>query len=125
MSTPQNDEECSIACNFGAIAPEDRLAHATKAEEVFQAVLEIKELADGYAFRLPLENRMLFKVTEWIAKERLCCPFFRFNLSLGQEFWLEILGDAEVKEYIGAIMVKPLQETGNLPNKEEWIAAHS
>lgn len=125
MSNPQNHEECSIACNFGAIAPDERLPHASTAESVFHSVEEIKELADGYSFRLPLENTMLFSVTEWMSKERLCCPFFSFRLELGQELWLSILGNEEVKSYIGEIIVKPLQEKGQLPDKEAWIAKHS
>lgn len=125
MSNPQNNEECSIACNFGAIAPDERLPHATIAETVFHSVIAIKELADGYRFRLPLENPMLFSVTEWISKERLCCPFFAFRLDIGQELWLSILGNEEVKAYIAAIIVKPLAENAKLPDKEAWIAAHS
>jgi hypothetical protein len=124
MQNPQNDD-CDIACNFGAIAADERLPHANIAEEIFQAVQEIKELDEGYGFRLPLENSMLFKLSEWISKERLCCPFFSFRLEIGQELWLSILGSDEVKAYIGAILVKPLQETGQLPDKERWIAEHS
>jgi hypothetical protein len=122
MSNPQN-EECDIACNFGAIAPDERMPHASLAEEIFQAVLEIRELSDGYRFQLPPEK--LIKVSEWISKERLCCPFFSFRLDIAQELWLSILGNDEVKSYIAEIMVKPLQETGNLPDKEKWIAEHS
>jgi hypothetical protein len=125
MAKPENNEETVIACNFGAIAPEERLPHATKAEGIFQAVFEIKELADGYAFRLPLEDAMLYQAVEWIAKERLCCSFFNFRLLVSESLWLEIAGSEEVKGYIGEILVNPLQETGNLPDKEEWIAAHS
>ena len=124
MSNSQN-EECDIACNFGAIAPDERMPHATTAEEIFHSAEEIREISDGYSFRLPLENTMLSKLTEWISRERLCCPFFSFELKIGQELWLSILGNAEVKSYIAEIMVKPLQESGKLPDKEKWIADHS
>jgi hypothetical protein len=123
MDKPQ--EDVNIACNMGAIVPDERMAHATKAEGVFQAVLEIKEIPDGYAFRLPLEDAMLIQAAEWMAKERLCCSFFRFRLLLSDSLWLEIAGTEEVKAYIGEIMVKPLQNTGSLPDKEEWIVKHS
>jgi hypothetical protein len=122
MQNPQN-EECDIACNFGAIAPDERMPHASLAEEIFQAILEIKEMPDGYSFRLPPET--LLKTSEWINKERLCCPFFSFRLDIAQEFWLSICGNEEVKSYIAEIIVKPLQETGQLPDKEQWIADHS
>ena len=124
MDKPQA-EEVNIACNMGAIAPDERMAHATKAENIFQAALEIREIADGYAFRLPLEDAMLIQAAEWMAKERLCCSFFSFRLLLSDSLWLEIAGTEEVKAYIGEIMVKPLQKTGKLPDKEAWIAKHS
>jgi hypothetical protein len=124
MDKPQN-ADINIACNMGAIAADERMAHATKAETIFHAALEIKELSVGYAFRLPLEDTMLIQAAEWMAKERLCCSFFSFRLLLSESLWLEIAGTEDVKAYIGEIMVKPLQNTGHLPNKEAWIVKHS
>jgi hypothetical protein len=45
------------------------------------AVTAIEELADGYAFRLPGEKRLLAPVTELIVAERECCPFLTFQLT--------------------------------------------
>lgn len=114
-----------IACNFGAIDPTDRLDHADTAENIFTATLDIQELGQGYAFRLPLENTMLTKISQWIANERLCCPFFTFSMLVDAELWLQLTGTNEVKDYIKLIIVDPLVETGSLPDKAAWIAAHT
>jgi hypothetical protein len=114
-----------IACNFGAIAPADRNDHADTAENIFTSTLDIQELEHGYGFRLPLENIMLTKISEWIANERLCCPFFTFSMVVADELWLQLTGTDEVKGYIRSIIVDPLVETGKLPDKAAWIAAHT
>lgn len=112
-----------IVCNFGAIEPAKRDAHAALAEEIFTLALEIRELEDGYGFRLPLEN--ISKVSEWIMNERLCCPFFTFTMIVGEALWLHLTGTAEVKAYIHSIIVEPPQNSGKLPDKDEWIAKHT
>lgn len=114
-----------IACNFGAIDPAERSQHGDTAEQLFAASLEIRELANGYGFRLPLEAEMLRRAAAWIANERLCCPFFTFTLVVGDALWLHLTGTDAVKAYIRSIIVDPLLQTGALPAKEEWIAAHT
>lgn len=124
MSNPQ--EETVIACNPRAIDPAQREAHMTSAESIFSAstVQEIKELADGYAFRLPLETPMLYKAVEFVANERLCCPFFTFTLVIGEQFWLELSGTLEVKDYIKSNIVNAIQ-TGIFPTVEALEAAYT
>jgi hypothetical protein len=126
MSTNTNQPkptEQVIACNFGAIDPANRSDHADTAENIFTSTLGIKELPQGYAFRLPLENAMLSKISEWIANERLCCPFFTFSMVVADELWLQLTGTDEVKGYIKSMLVDPLAETGKLPDKATWIEA--
>lgn len=80
MSNTQTEPlEPVIACNPTAIAPADRHAHAATAEAIFSAstVLTIKEVAQGYAFRLPLSTPVLQKTIDYIANERLCGILFR------------------------------------------------
>lgn len=43
---------------------------------------EIRELADGYAFRLAEGPETLMQAAAFIDKERLCCPFFAFGLEV-------------------------------------------
>ena len=120
------DDPSEIACNFGAIEPAQRGHHADTAERLFTAVIDITELADGYAFRLPLTTSVLQAAMTWITNERLCCPFLTFTLEIKQQFWLKLTGDsAEVKDFIRSTLVDTLQVTGKLPDKQAWIAAHT
>lgn len=114
-----------IACNYNAIAPDARTTHTTTVETLFASVIEIEELPDGYAFQLPLETPILYKAIEFIANERLCCPFFTFTLVVGDTLRLNLTGADEVKAFIKMNLVDTLQETGTLPDPETWIAAHS
>lgn len=49
---------------------------------MYQAILEVRELPNGYAFRLPSDSAMLMIIAEDITIERLCCPFLRFTLEI-------------------------------------------
>lgn len=115
-----------IACNLGAIEPASLDTHVATAQDIFSpsTVLEIKEVARGYAFRLPLETPMLHKAIDFIANERLCCPFFTFTLVVGEALWLEITGSDEVKEYMKQNLV-PAAQTGAFPTVEELEAAYA
>ena len=44
------------------------------------AVVATEELADGYAFRVPGDEKLMMIVFELIAAERACCPFLTFEL---------------------------------------------
>ncbi|MEZ4666451.1 MAG: hypothetical protein R3E39_00790 [Anaerolineae bacterium] len=127
MSDTQNASlEQVIACNPAAIDPANRPDHEVTAKEIFSRVtiLEVKEMANGYGFRLPLETSMLHKVTAFVANERLCCPFFTFTLVIGEQFWLELSGTQEVKDYIKAEIVTAL-ETDNFPTFDELQSAYT
>ncbi len=92
-----------LACNFTAIDKEERKKHKQNAEEVFTSVEEWQELVDGYAFRIPTGTDMVEKTGSFIARERLCCPFFTFTLEVTPDngpVWLKLTGDDEVKQFI-------------------------
>jgi hypothetical protein len=95
--------EVPIACDLTAIPAEQREQHQATAEQIFGAVRETRELPNGYAFRL--EPDMWLKAAEFIANERLCCPFFSFTLELepgGGPLWLKLAGGEGVKQFIQA-----------------------
>jgi hypothetical protein len=97
--------ESPIACDLTAIDAAQRERHQTKARALFAAVQEVKELPDGYTFRLPAEPAFILKVAEYISLERLCCPFFNFALELEPEgglLWLKLTGREGVKEFLRA-----------------------
>jgi len=68
-----------------------------------EATLETTELADGYAFKLQPAAVAITEVAEWITYERLCCPFFSFEVELqpeNRELWLRLRGGEKVKEFL-------------------------
>ena len=77
--------ESPLACDMSAIGPGLRGRHVANAGELFRAVEEIRELPDGYAFRLPADADTLLKTAEFISPERLCCPFLGFALEVEPE----------------------------------------
>lgn len=94
-----------LVCDPDAHPAAERESHQASAERLFAAVREKRELPDGYAFRLLAEGAMLRQVAAYIADERLCCPFFRFEIAIepeGGPLWLRITGGAGVKEFLAA-----------------------
>lgn len=100
-----SDQTIPIACDFNAIAPEHREQHMIDGKQLFASVLEMRELSDGYAFRLSSDSQNLTLVAEWIRYERLCCPFFTFGMEAEPQqgaIWLRLTGAPEVKSFISA-----------------------
>lgn len=92
-----------LACNLQAIPQERRPAHQANIERVFASVQEVQELPTGYALRLPNETEMLQTVVAFISYERLCCPFFHFELDIAPEqgpIWLRLSGTTDVKPFM-------------------------
>lgn len=97
------DTDRKIACDFTAIPENERDDHAETAEAVFESIERYRELPDGYAFELPPETDVISKTGSFIARERLCCPFFTFDLVVEADegsVWLKLTGDPAVKQYI-------------------------
>ena len=106
QSTAQQKQvikESPFACNMLALDAAGRQRHKAVSQQMHAAVKEVQELSDGYAFRFAAEQATILLVSEWIARERLCCPFFRFELVAEQEdgpLWLRLRGREGVKEFI-------------------------
>jgi hypothetical protein len=95
--------ESPIACDMSAIDPGLRARHVATGAQLFRAAEEIRELPDGYAFRLPPDADALLKTAEFIALERLCCPFLGFTLEIepeGGPVWVRLTGREGVKAFI-------------------------
>jgi hypothetical protein len=98
-------QESPFACNMLALDAEGRKRHKAVSALMRTAVKEVQDLPDGYAFRFPAEQATILLLSEFIARERLCCPFFRFELIAEQEdgpLWLRLRGREGVKEFIKA-----------------------
>jgi hypothetical protein len=94
-----------FACVMDAIEPRKREPHIANARALFNRILEIIELDDGYAFRFSNEEDVLSQLTDFIVLERLCCPFFGFAVEVepeGGAVWFRLTGRDGVKPFIKA-----------------------
>lgn len=71
--------EIPIQCVLDAIPEAEREAQVARSRKIFGAVQAVHETAEGYTFSLPIE--MLINVATWASFERLCCPFFEFDVT--------------------------------------------
>jgi hypothetical protein len=99
--------EVPAACNWAALTAEQRERQRALYRQLRADVKEMRELADGYAFRHSPDGVVLLTVAEFVANERLCCPFFEFERDLeldGGPVWLRITGEGEAKRVLEAEM---------------------
>jgi hypothetical protein len=97
------EKESPFACDMSAIAAAQRDAHLGIIEKLFRAAENVHELPNGYSFRLPNKSDVLLTAAQFIALERLCCPFFCFRLEIEREggaVWLSLTGRDGVKPFI-------------------------
>lgn len=105
MSDQSQQQETVYACDMMALTPEQRDSHSTTSKALFADVQNVRETANGYAFRLPPDSSYLAKAADFIAFERLCCPFFAFNVEVepqGGAIWVGFSGDEGIKAFIVA-----------------------
>lgn len=101
------DAEIAIACDLNAFDHEVRKRYTELRAQVQGAVLEIRELADGFMLRVAAEPSLLAAVGEWIA----CCPFLDFAVEIPHgdtSAWLRISGPEGTKEILLEGMRVPL-----------------
>jgi len=94
--------ESPIACNMAALSDDQRKRILVLLKQIRTAGQEVRELPNGYALRLPAESATVQDVAEYITLERMCCPFFRFDMEVEQEggpMWIRLTGREGVKEF--------------------------
>ena len=72
-----------------------------------QAVLEIKEIENGYAFRFPSDDVWLNEIIHIVSLERRCCPFLQFTVTVEADngpIWLELTGPSGTKEFLASFL---------------------
>jgi hypothetical protein len=90
-----------MACRMDAMNASQRMRHADLLDRLRSGVQEVRELPDGFAFRLPREEWST--AAEFVSLERLCCPFLGFALELEQEagpLWLRMTGREGAKDIL-------------------------
>jgi len=98
-----------VACSLSAIGENERARYTALVARFRASLTDCTELADGYRYRLNGTGFSLAEAEEWIAFERLCCPFLRFRMEVpgGEGDWLvTVTGPEGVKALLrGALMV--------------------
>jgi hypothetical protein len=88
-----------IACNLAAIPDTERPRYFALRAQVLATIDGVAEVDDGFALHVGAD---LVALAEWIAFERLCCPFLRFRLAIEGEgpVRLELGGAEGVKDFL-------------------------
>jgi hypothetical protein len=93
-----------FACDMTAIPAEIRVPHHQLIRRLMtEALEEILELPNGLSFRFPADQ--FDAVTEFVGRERLCCPFLTFTLEVAPDrgpLLLRLTGPEGVKEFVRA-----------------------
>jgi hypothetical protein len=90
-------------CNLAALTSAERARDRELIPLLASALLERKELPDGYAYRF--DQRVLKPLGEWVGIVAKCCQPLTYEVSLAPQpdgaLWVRITGK-EAKEFIGA-----------------------
>ena len=89
-----------IACS---LLEHERVERGEEVGDLFKDVQQVRELADGYAYRFPGNEEWASKLLKFIMGERSCCPFFTFELGFEPDegpIWLHIHGPEGVKDFM-------------------------
>src|SRR6185436_8905111 len=90
-----------ITCSLTSTELQER--RRTVLEKLREAVVEVKELADGFAYSFPSDGNRFPELAAMIELERQCCPFlqFRVTVAAGQgPLTLEITGPEGTKDFL-------------------------
>ena len=88
---------------LGVFDSERKQRYETLTSELRSQFEEMRELDDGYAFRVSSGSASIVRIAEWVSLERLCCAFFKFTLEVepkGGPVWLSLTGGPDVKELL-------------------------
>ena len=95
--------ESELTCNINGIPPQERARYGRLVEALRHAIKERRELPDGHAFQMDTTQIDTTQLVEWIELERLCCPFFGFQVHWERQngaVWLHLTGPEGVKGFI-------------------------
>lgn len=91
-----------IACDMSVLSQSERERHLATSRELFSSIKQIRELPNGYEFRLDGPD-VIVQAAEFISLEKLCCPFLSFGLDVEAEngpVWVRLTGRDGVKAFI-------------------------
>lgn len=96
--------ESPFACDRLALDAAARARHFdVLGPALAKARQSVRELENGYEFEYPPDRTMVQQLMEWVAGERLCCPFFDIEVRIEREggsVWLRLTGREGAKQFI-------------------------
>jgi hypothetical protein len=99
-------QETPFACSLEKTLTKEQRAHKRQIMQKMEAArIDTREIADGYVFRFRLEGVSFTEIADWVATERICCPFFDLAIESEREngpLSLRITGRDGVKQFIRA-----------------------
>jgi hypothetical protein len=97
----ESTKHSALFCQLGALDAQERNRQIQLHNELRRAIVESREHANGYAFRIS-PDLSLMEVAEWISNESKCCPFFDFllNVQPGGAVWLKLAGREGIKPFM-------------------------
>lgn len=103
MSTQSvtTDESGAIACRLPGREFAQRKDAITN--ELFRHATAIEEQPDGFLFRFPGFEPWAGRIVAFVAEERQCCPFFRFDIGIEPNdgaVTLALSGSSEIKAFV-------------------------
>ena len=90
-----------IACSLTAAELQER--RSTVLQRVRRAVLEVRELEDGYLYIFPSAGEWVSELANLIDLERQCCPFLQFRITVAPNngpLSLEMTGPEGTKDFL-------------------------
>lgn len=95
-----------FACNVNGLNAAERHRHFDELGPALRTLrTAVRELPNGYEFDFRGDPKTVAMLVEWIAQERLCCPFFDIDLRMNREagpVTLRLTGRPGTKEFIKA-----------------------
>ena len=110
---PNSNENPSLACDLTAIPASLREEHVVTAPQLFALAQEVQELPDGFAIRFENEPGRFMAIANFVQNERLCCPFFHFELDVEPNngpLWLRLTGGEGVKEILQMTLFENIED---------------
>ena len=96
-----------VACDLRAFDVAQRERYDELVGVLRAAVLERRELPDGYAFVLPSDPAICTRAMEFAMLERRCCPFWTLRLELapqGGPLTLSLTGPEGAEELLAGFL---------------------
>ena len=97
--------EVPVACNPKAIPENSKPRYTALAKQLRGSIVSKRSIRGGYELGLDSGRIGFAEAAEWVSLERLCCPFWRFQLATGEaeDRWtLRIVGPRAAKPILEA-----------------------